>query len=114
MKQTLARMIREDDGVLSFEWVLMFTLLTIGVVSGLAAARDAIIDEAGDAAQAMVALDQSFRVDFPLQAQIEDEDLPFETILGASNSGFNDAVFAEDCTRGLNAPIGQFTELDAN
>ena len=27
---------REDDGVLSFEWTLLLTLLTIGVVGGLA------------------------------------------------------------------------------
>lgn len=46
----------EDDGMLSFEWVLLVTLLTIGIVSGLAAARDAIVDELGDAAQAMLVL----------------------------------------------------------
>ena len=57
----------EDDGVLSFEWVLLVTLLTIGIVSGLAAARDAIIDELGDVAQAMLALDQSYTICFPLE-----------------------------------------------
>ena len=46
--------------MLSFEWTLLVTLLTIGIVSGLSAARDGIIDELGDAAQAMVALDQAF------------------------------------------------------
>jgi Flp pilus assembly pilin Flp len=50
----------EEDGVLSFEWTLLLTLLTIGIVSGLAAARDAIIDELGDVAQAAQAFDQSF------------------------------------------------------
>ena len=34
----------EEDGVLSFEWTLLLTLLTLGIVSGLSAARDAIID----------------------------------------------------------------------
>jgi Flp pilus assembly pilin Flp len=51
---------REDDGVLSFEWTLLLTLLTIGVVGGLAAARDAIIDELGDVAEAAQGIDQSF------------------------------------------------------
>ena len=51
---------REDDGVLSFEWTLLLTLLTIGVVSGLTGARDAIIDELGDVAEAAQGIDQSF------------------------------------------------------
>ena len=50
----------EDDGVLSFEWTLLLTLLTIGIVSGLAGARDAIIDELGDVAEAAQAINQSF------------------------------------------------------
>ena len=55
MKMVFARMWKEQDGVLSFEWVLLVTLLTFGVVSGIAASRDAIIDELGDVAQAMLA-----------------------------------------------------------
>lgn len=51
---------REEDGVLSFEWTLLLTLLTIGVVGGLAAARDAIIDELGDVAEAAQGIDQSY------------------------------------------------------
>src|SRR5258708_13910631 len=50
----------EEDGVLSFEWTLLLTLLTIGIVSGLSSARDAIIDELGDVAQAAGAMDQSY------------------------------------------------------
>jgi Flp pilus assembly pilin Flp len=56
----LAQLWREDDGVLSFEWTLLLTLLTIGIVGGLAAARDAIIDELGDVAEAAQGIDQSF------------------------------------------------------
>ena len=43
------------------------TLLVLGVVGGLAGARDAIIDELGDAAQAMLALDDSYSIDWPLE-----------------------------------------------
>src|SRR5215211_6212341 len=60
MKQLLQNMWREDDGGLSFEWVLLITLLTIGIVSGLAGARDAIIDELGDVAEAAQGIDQSY------------------------------------------------------
>ena len=45
--KVLSRMWKEEDGVLSFEWVMLVTLLTIGIVSGLTGARDAIIDELG-------------------------------------------------------------------
>ena len=67
MKNVVLRMWNEDDGVLSFEWVLLVTLLPIGIVSGVAGARDAIIDELGDVAQAMLALDQSYTIEFPLE-----------------------------------------------
>ena len=60
MKRFLNQLWQEDDGVLSFEWVLLLTLLVIGIVGGIAAARDAIIDELSDIATAAVALDQSY------------------------------------------------------
>ena len=44
MNKFLTQVWKEEDGVLTFEWVLLVTLLTIGVVSGIAGARDAIID----------------------------------------------------------------------
>ena len=56
----IVSMWREEDGVLSFEWTLLLTLLTIGVVAGLAGARDAIIDELGDVAEAAQGIDQSY------------------------------------------------------
>ena len=101
MKKVLSRMWKEEDGVLSFEWVLLVTLLTIGIVSGLAAARDAIIDELGDVAQAMQALDQTYTIDFPLLVQVH-----AATTSSASDSGFIDALIYSDCGRAT-APIGQ-------
>jgi Flp pilus assembly pilin Flp len=50
----------EDDGVLSFEWTLIAVLLVFGIVAGVAAARDAIIDELGDLAEAALQFDQSY------------------------------------------------------
>ncbi len=106
MKSIFTKMWTEDDGVLSFEWVLLVTLLTIGIVSGLAGARDAIIDELGDVAQAMLALDQSYIIDFPLLVQVHTT-----TLSSASNSVFTDAGIYVDCDR-TNAPIGQSGDLD--
>ena len=105
MKKMFARMMKEDDGVLSFEWILLVTLLTIGIVSGISAARDAIIDEFGDVAQAMLSLDQSFTIDFPLNVDVHTVDTT-----SASDSSFTDALIYTDCTRTL-APIGQLPQF---
>jgi Flp pilus assembly pilin Flp len=107
MKSLLKRMWKEEDGVLSFEWILLVTLLTIGIVGGIAAVRDAIIDEFGDVAQAMIALDQSYTIEPPLVVLVHDE--LFST---ASDSAFADAAFFEDCNR-ADAPLSQAGEDDS-
>jgi len=108
MKKFMSRLWAENDGVLTFEWVLLVTLLTIGVVSGIAGVRDAIIDELGDVAQAMLALDQSYTIDFPLQVVVH-----AATTSSASDSGFTDAASYTDCGR-TSAPVGQVTLLDVD
>lgn len=62
MKTLLKRIWIEDPGILTFEWVLLITVLIIGIVGGLSAVRDAIIDELGDVAGAVVKVDQSYTV----------------------------------------------------
>ena len=101
MKKVLAQVWKEQDGVLSFEWILLVTLLTFGIVSGVAGARDAIIDEFGDVAQAMLALDQSYIIDFPLEVAVH-----AGTTSSASDSGFLDALIYTDCDRTA-LPLGQ-------
>jgi hypothetical protein len=59
---TIQRLYRQDRGVLAFEWILLITLLVIGVVGALSAVRDATISELGDVAGSIVAVDQSFSV----------------------------------------------------
>jgi len=59
--KTLAKQIWiEDDGVLTFEWTLLVVVLVFGIVGGLAAARDVMIDELGDTAEAILEFDQSY------------------------------------------------------
>ena len=94
MKRLLHRIWLEDEGVLTFEWVLLVTLLVIGIVGDVAAVRDAIIDELGDVAQAMLALDQSFTILHPLLVEVHDT-----SNQGASNSSFIDAAVFQDCNR---------------
>jgi len=52
----------EDQGVLTFEWILLITILAIGIVGGLSAVRDAVISELGDVSHAVTAVDQSYTV----------------------------------------------------
>ncbi len=101
MNKCLARLWSEEDGVLAFEWVLLVSLLVIGIVSGVAGARDAIIDELGDVAQAMLALDQSFTITFPLEVIVH-----ASTTSSSSDSSFTDAAQYQDCTRNT-VPAGQ-------
>jgi Flp pilus assembly pilin Flp len=90
MKQLLQKMWREDDGGLSFEWVLLVTLLTIGIVSGLAGARDAIIDELGDVAEAAQGIDQSYTLS-GITLNMPINGIPF-TATSASSSFLETAV----------------------
>ena len=106
MTNKLALLWTEDDGVLAFEWTLLLTLLTLGIVAGVAAGRDAIIDEFGDVAEAMLALDHSMTIDFPLQVIVHNN----TDISSASDSSFTDALLYTDCLRTA-APIGQLPQF---
>ena len=66
----LKRLWREDEGILTFEWILLLTLLVIGVIGGVAGIRDAIIHECQGVVGAMMALDQSYVVAPPLGVSV--------------------------------------------
>ncbi|WP_254511051.1 hypothetical protein [Anatilimnocola floriformis] len=105
MKRCLQKMWVEQDAVLSFEWTMLLTLLVIGIVSGLAGARDAIIDELGDFAEAAQGIDQSFSlaglsIDFDGNGTAD-----FTTPASDFQEQAKDFVYT-DCTRAA-APIGQ-------
>ncbi|MEX2176480.1 MAG: hypothetical protein WD872_19100 [Pirellulaceae bacterium] len=98
----MSRCWHEEDGVLSFEWTLLATLVVVGIVGGVAGARDAIIDELGDVAQGMLALDQSYSLSFPLQIEVH-----VPTASSASDSGFIDAQNFRDCDTTFPGPPDQ-------
>lgn len=117
MKHLFERMWREDDGVLSFEWTTLTSLLTVGVVSGVAAVRDATIDEMGDLSQAMISLDQSYYIQPPLAVQVHSGGFGNGFVsaggfgfgaTGASDSGFIDGASYSDCYRGPHTKVQEF------
>ncbi len=91
MKSLLNRVWKEDEGVLTFEWILLITVLVIGIVGGLSAVRDAMITELGDVAEAMISLDQSYTILAPWEIVTPDciED-------GASDSEFVDEAYLSE------------------
>src|SRR5687768_15351866 len=105
MKRIPAALWHETDGVLSFEWAMVLTLLIIGIVAGLAAARDAIIDELGDLAQAAGAIDQSYKLQ-----EIDRQD-PAGFAPGMSFA--DDAMIYSDCA-GEATPAGQAAQADSD
>jgi len=108
MNKLMHRILQEDDGVLSFEWILLLTLLTIGIVGGLTAARDAIIDELGDVAQAAIALDQSYTL---AAVTITSTD-GVSIVVDLQGSEFTDDVPLFDACDRATTPLGQGTEFD--
>lgn len=117
MKKMFARLWNEEDGVLSFEWTVLTSLLTVGVVSGVASVRDAAIDEMGDLAQAMVALDQSYAIQAPLGVQVHT--IGYGGLggwgysggwgaSGAASSAFVDAASFADCYRVPHMKVQEF------
>jgi len=66
----LHRLWVEDEGVLTFEWVVLLTLLVIGVIGGVAAIRDAIIHESQGSVGAILDLDYSYFISAPLAVSV--------------------------------------------
>ena len=113
---------REDDGVLSFEWTLMLTLLTLGIVAGLTGARDAIIDELGDVAEAAQGVDQSYSLSSTVVFDDIDNDNiqdPGEVTIATSagsdfTEGPEDNIYT-DCARSSFNPgqAGPISDVDS-
>ena len=61
------RIWNDESGVLTFEWILLLTLLVIGIVGGLAAVRDAYIIQLTSAANAITTLDMGYSIIAPIQ-----------------------------------------------
>jgi len=90
----LKRLWREDEGFLTFEWIMLLTLLVIGVIGGVAGVRDAIIHECQGVVGAMVSLDQSYFIAPPLGVSVTSLNTTADTSTnctsGASSSAFAD------------------------
>lgn len=87
MRRVFNRLRQEDQGVLTFEWVLLITVLVIGIVGGLSAVRDALLTELGDVSEGMISLDQSYSVLDPWDIRVPNADID-----SASGSSYQDGA----------------------
>ncbi len=55
----LRQFLRDERGVLSFEWIILVTLVVIGIIGGLRVMRDTTVSQFGNIVQAASNLDQS-------------------------------------------------------
>jgi Flp pilus assembly pilin Flp len=105
----LLQLWQEDDGVMSFEWTMLVTLLVIGVISGIAGARDAIIDEFSDVSEATVNWDQSYSL--PAAVILDSDGAPAFTL--TEQTFADDGAVFTDCGRGGVAGQGSETDTDS-
>lgn len=104
------RMWIEDDGVLSFEWVLLVTLLTIGIVGGVSrCVTRSLMNWAMWPKACWLSISRT-RSAMP---RISRYTRP-RVSGGLSDSSFIDAASFQDCSRVANPPPGQAAEDDAN
>jgi Flp pilus assembly pilin Flp len=96
IRTKLLQLWQEDDGVISFEWTMLVTLLVIGVISGIAGARDAIIDEFSDVSEATVNWDQSYSL--PATVIMDSDGNPAFTL--TEQTFTDDGAVFNDCGRG--------------
>lgn len=95
----LKRVWCEDDGVLTFEWTLLTTLVVIGVIGGLTGVRDAILYESQGVAGAMISLDQSYYIAPPMSVTVSPSNGGMQT--GSYASGASSSSFFDDRPRAV-------------
>ncbi|MDO4628530.1 MAG: hypothetical protein Q4C70_05060 [Planctomycetia bacterium] len=69
-KKEVSMLRNRRKGILTFEWILLITLLVIGIVGGLTVMRDSIIIECAETADAMLHHDHSYHIEPSLKVTL--------------------------------------------
>lgn len=99
MKTLLLKIWSEQEGVLTFEWILLVTVLVIGIVGGVAAVRDGVISELADVAEGVTHIDQGFVI-------------PGNKCFNIRPTKFRDRPLRLEVTRQGGSPLGQGPVMD--
>jgi Flp pilus assembly pilin Flp len=65
MKNLFLRLWKEDEGVLTFEWILLTSILVLGLIAAMGTLRDALVNELADLAGAAHSINQTYTVRNP-------------------------------------------------
>ena len=76
----------EDEGVLTLEWIMLTTLVVLGVVGGLAAVRDALVHELAGVVGATMSVDQSYEISSPIGISVGGGEGCSTSVAGGSSS----------------------------
>ncbi len=79
MKKLSVRMFQDESGFLTFEWILLITVLVIGITGALSAVRDALNWELTSVTGAVVSLDLSYVIKHPVMIKWKVGDFPDDT-----------------------------------
>ncbi|MBQ9454945.1 MAG: hypothetical protein Q4A17_14810 [Thermoguttaceae bacterium] len=90
----MTRIWNDESGLLTFEWILLFSLLTIGIVGGVATMRNATNIETAEAAGAITALNQSYTVTASLGGTVRSTGAI--TYTGTKLSGMGETSYTDD------------------
>lgn len=89
----------DETGLLTFEWILMISVLVIGVIAGLAAVRDSLNAELLDLSQSIGLIDQGYRYDGlrseVVQGEGQQGNMFFDVARVAGSSNDDDKLTAE-------------------
>ncbi|MDO4550112.1 MAG: hypothetical protein Q4C96_02530 [Planctomycetia bacterium] len=76
MKKLCLHILKDESAILTFEWILLITVLVIGITGGLTAVRDALNWELGGVTGAIVSLDLSYLIKTPVRLDWEVGEFP--------------------------------------
>ncbi len=125
MRQVLLRLWRDDAGlVLSTELVFITSIVGIGMLVGLSAYRDGLVDELADNSRAVGALNQSYSLSIaanaPAGITVAGSTVTVTKIFGSvtvtstlSNTSYTDLADAGDSTPIVRSNTSSVNEADA-
>lgn len=65
---------KKKKGVITFEWILLFSLLVIGIIGAIASIRDALILESAEVADAILHNNKSYIISPSVEVRISYDD----------------------------------------
>ncbi len=74
----------ESGAIASVEYVLLGTIVAIGILTGMVEYRDAVVMEYGDVAAALLSVNQSYAVDWNGDGDTSDPGETFNDVIPAS------------------------------